>query len=50
MAIISIGHRLTILKGVYDVKIKQEIPIDSDHWIAPCEAQFYFLFYHLLPY
>ena len=32
----SIGHRLTILKGVYDVKIKQGIPIDSDHWIPPC--------------
>lgn len=38
MAIISIGHRLTILKGVYDVKIKQEIPIDSDHWIPPCKT------------
>lgn len=37
MAIISVGHRLTILKGVYDVKIKQDIPIDSDHWIPPCE-------------
>ena len=32
----SVGHRLTILKGVYDVKIKQDIPIDSDHWIPPC--------------
>ena len=37
MAIISVGHRLTILKGVYDVKVKQDIPIDSDHWIPPCE-------------
>lgn len=37
MGIISIGHRLTILKGVYDIKIKQEIPIDSDHWIPPCK-------------
>ena len=37
MAIISVGHRLTILKGVYDVKIKQGIPIDSDHWIPPCK-------------
>lgn len=36
MAIISVGHRLTILKGVYDVKVKQDIPIDSDHWIPPC--------------
>ena len=36
MGIVSIGHRLTILKGIYDVKIKQDIPIDSDHWIPPC--------------
>ena len=38
MAIISVGHRLTILKGVYDVKVKQEIPIESDHYIPPCES------------
>ena len=36
MGIVSIGHRLTILKGIYDIKIKQDIPIDSDHWIPPC--------------
>lgn len=36
MNIISIGHRLTILKGVYDIKTKQGIAIDSDHWIPPC--------------
>ena len=36
MGIVSIGHRLTILKGIYDVKIKQDIPIDPDHWIPPC--------------
>lgn len=36
MAIISVGHRLTILKGVYDIKVKQEVAIDSDHYIPPC--------------
>ena len=36
MGIVSVGHRLTILKGVYDVKIKQDIPIDSDHYIPLC--------------
>ena len=36
MAILSVGHRLTILKGVYDVKVKQEVPIESDHYIPPC--------------
>ncbi|KAL8788934.1 MAG: hypothetical protein Q9213_001457 [Squamulea squamosa] len=35
MNIISVGHRLTILKGVYDVKVRQEIPIESDHYIPP---------------
>ena len=37
MNIMSIGHRLTILKGVYDIKLTQGIPIDSDHWIPPCK-------------
>ena len=36
MSIVSVGHRLTILKGVYDIKVKQEIPIESDHYIPPC--------------
>ncbi|KAL8945678.1 MAG: hypothetical protein Q9222_007818 [Ikaeria aurantiellina] len=35
MSIISVGHRLTILKGVYDVKVRQEVPIESDHYIPP---------------
>ena len=43
MAIISVGHRLTILKGVYDVKIKQDIPIDSDHWIPPCKFHLFLI-------
>lgn len=37
MSILSVGHRLTILKGVYDMKVKQEIPIESDHYIPPCQ-------------
>ena len=36
MGVKSIGHRLTILKGVYDIKHKQGVPTDSDHWIPPC--------------
>ena len=36
MPILSVGHRLTILKGVYDIKIKHQIPIESDHYIPPC--------------
>lgn len=37
MSIVSVGHRLTILKGVYDVKTKQDVPIESDHYIPPCK-------------
>ena len=37
MGITSVGHRLTILKGVYDVKMKQDVPIESDHYIPLCK-------------
>lgn len=37
MGITSAGHRLTILKSVYETKMKQDIPIDPDHYVAPCE-------------
>jgi len=36
MGITSVGHRLTILKSVYDVKKAQDIPIESDHYIPLC--------------
>ncbi|CRG84147.1 hypothetical protein PISL3812_01472 [Talaromyces islandicus] len=35
MGITSAGHRLTILKSVYETKMKQDIPIDPDHYVAP---------------
>jgi len=39
MGISSVGHRLTILKGVYDAKIRQGVPIESDQYIPPCEKR-----------
>jgi hypothetical protein len=33
MGIGSVGHRLTILKSVYDVKKAQDVPIESDHYM-----------------
>lgn len=36
MGIASVGHRLTILKSVYDVKVNQDIPIEPDHYIPLC--------------
>ena len=33
----SVGHRLTILKSVYDIKVKQDIPIETDNYVPLCE-------------
>ncbi|KAF2453587.1 hypothetical protein BDY21DRAFT_292790 [Lineolata rhizophorae] len=33
MGIGSVGHRLTVLKSVYEVKVKQNIPIGPDHYV-----------------
>lgn len=33
----TIGQRLAILKAVYQLKVAQQIPIDSDHYVPPCE-------------
>lgn len=37
MGMTSVGHRLTVLKGVYDMKVKQNIPLDPDHYVPLCE-------------
>lgn len=34
----SVGHRLTVLKGVYDIKVKQNIPLDPDHYVPLCKC------------
>ncbi|KAK4140515.1 uncharacterized protein C8A04DRAFT_14884 [Dichotomopilus funicola] len=42
MGILSVGHRLTILKSVFDVKKAQDVPIESDHYMpltAETQAQ-----------
>ncbi|ODA77071.1 hypothetical protein RJ55_07589 [Drechmeria coniospora] len=42
MGIVSVGHRLTILKSVYDVKKAQDAPFEGDHYLplsADAEAQ-----------
>ena len=38
MGIDSFGHRLTILKSVYEVKVKQNVPLDEDHFIPLCQS------------
>lgn len=37
MGMTSVGHRLTLLKGVYDCKVKQNIAFDQDHYVPLCE-------------
>lgn len=37
MGVSSIGHRLTILKSVYDVKVKQNVLIEADQFMPLCE-------------
>jgi hypothetical protein len=34
----SMGHRLTVLKSVYDIKIRQGVPIEPEHYVPPCKA------------
>lgn len=36
MGLNSVGHRLTILKAVYEIKVKQNIPIEQDHYVPLC--------------
>jgi hypothetical protein len=38
MGVSSVGHRLTILKAVYEVKVKHDVPIESDHYVPLCKA------------
>ena len=43
MGVASMGHRLTILKSIYDVKVRQDIPVEPDHYIPPCMQYFHAL-------
>ncbi len=55
MGIGSVGHRLTILKSVYEVKKAQDVPIERDHYVPLCTYPFcllsdlYFLLLPLAP-
>lgn len=43
MGIGSVGHRLTILKSVYEIKVKQDVMIDSDHYVPLCKSELHLL-------
>lgn len=38
MGIASIGHRMTILKSVYDIKVKQNVPLEEDDFVPQCKS------------
>lgn len=37
LGIASVGHRLTILKSIYEVKTSQDVLVESDHYVPLCE-------------
>lgn len=39
MGIASVGHRLTILKQVYEVKVEQDVPVEADDYVPLCELK-----------
>jgi hypothetical protein len=36
----SVGHRLTILKNVYNIKIAHGVPIEPEHYVPVCMLRF----------
>lgn len=38
MGVTTIGQRLAILKAVYLLKLANDVPIDSDHYVPPCQC------------
>lgn len=38
----SLGHRLKVLKAVYDMKLKHKVAMEADHYIPLCELHFYY--------
>lgn len=43
LGVSSVGHRLTILKAVYDTKIRQNVPMDPDDYVPLCACSFLLL-------
>ena len=34
----SVGHRLKVLRNVYEIKVKQNIPLDPEDFVPPCKC------------
>lgn len=37
LGVSSAGHRLKILKEVYNIKVHQDVPNEADDYVPPCE-------------
>lgn len=37
MGVMSVGHRLTLLKAIYNVKVAHDIPFDTDDYVPVCK-------------
>lgn len=38
LGVSSAGQRLAILKAIYNLKVEQDIPLEDDSYIPPCES------------
>lgn len=38
MGVGSVGHRLTILKAVYEIKVRQNVPMEPDDYVPLCRC------------
>lgn len=38
LGVASVGHRMTILRNVYDIKVRQKVPVMHDHYVPPCKS------------
>jgi len=43
----SVGHRLTILKAVYEIKVRQNVPMDPDDYVPLCESTAFAMALHV---
>lgn len=48
LGIASIGHRLSILKAVYTVKVAHDVPMDPDDYIPVCRSPISLAFFSCL--
>jgi hypothetical protein len=41
LGVTSVGHRLTILKAVYEIKRRQNVPMEPDDYVPLCTSPYY---------